>query len=52
MLTEILDERLPPRRHRRIKRGVKRKMSSYPIRRKADRPQAPIDIRKTIRIVK
>ena len=52
MLIEILDERLPPRRHRRNKRGVKRKMSNYHIRRKADRPGTPIDVQKTIRIIK
>jgi hypothetical protein len=42
---------VPPRRHRRNKRGVKRKMSSFPVRRKADRPQPPVDIAKAIRIL-
>jgi hypothetical protein len=43
---------VPPRRHRRNKRGVKRKMSSFPVRRKADRPSPPVDIAKAIRILK
>jgi hypothetical protein len=51
VLEEILQERVPPRRHRRNKRGVKRKMSSFPVRRKADRPPPPVDIAKAIRIV-
>jgi hypothetical protein len=52
ILTEILDERVPPRRHRRNKRGVKRKMSNFPVRRESDQAQDPIDILKTIRIIK
>src|ERR1700690_3805417 len=51
VLDEILEERVPPRAHRRNKRGVKRKMSSFPVRRKADRPLPPLDIAKAIRIV-
>jgi hypothetical protein len=51
VLDEILQERVPPRRHRRNKRGVKRKMSSFPVRRKADRPLPPVDIAKAIRIL-
>ena len=39
------------RAYRRNKRGVKRKMSSYPIRRKADRPPSPINIALCIQIV-
>jgi hypothetical protein len=42
---------VPPHRHRRNKRGVKRKMSSFPVRRKADRPQPNVDIAKAIRIL-
>jgi hypothetical protein len=42
---------VPTRRHRRNKRGVKRKMSSFPVRRKADRPLPPVDIAKAIRIL-
>src|ERR1700677_4799591 len=51
VLDEILQERVPPRRHRRNKRGVKRKMSSFQVRRKADRPLPPVDIAKAVRIV-
>jgi hypothetical protein len=51
VLDEILQERVPPRTHRRNKRGVKRKKSSFPVRRKADRPLPPVDIAKAIRIV-
>jgi hypothetical protein len=42
---------VPPRAHRRNKRGVKRKMSSFPVRRKADRPPPSIDIATAIRIL-
>jgi hypothetical protein len=51
VLDEILQERVAPRRHLRNKRGVKRKMSSFPVRRKADRPLPPVDIAKAIRIL-
>src|SRR5271168_2318933 len=51
VLDEILQERVPPRAPRRNKRGVKRKMSSFPVRRKADRPPPPVDIAKAIRIL-
>src|ERR1700690_1824021 len=51
VLDEILEERVPPRAHRRNNRGVKRKTSSFPVRRKADRPPPPIDIAKAIRIL-
>ncbi len=43
---------MPPRAHRRNKRGVKRKMSSFPVRRKADRPPPSIDIATAIRILR
>jgi hypothetical protein len=51
VLDEILQERLPDRRHRRNKRGVKRKMSSFPLRRRTDKPLPPIDITTAIKIV-
>ena len=51
MLDEILEERVADRGHRRNKRGVKRKMSSFPIRRKADTPPPPVNIAKAIRIL-
>jgi hypothetical protein len=51
VLDELLQERLAPRRHRRNKRGVKRKMSNFQLRRKSDKPLPPINIQKAIRIV-
>ncbi len=51
VLAEILDEPVPPRRDRRNKRGVKRKLSPFPVRRKADRPLPSADIAKAIRII-
>ena len=50
MLDEILQERLPDRAHRRNKRGVKRKMSNLPIRRRTDKPLPPVNIKTAIRI--
>ena len=51
MLEEILDESLPSSRNRRNPRGVKRKMSNFPLRRGYKRSPL-IDISATIRIVK
>ena len=51
VLDEILQERSHDRRHRRNKRGVKRKMSSFPLRRRTDKPLPPIDITTAIKIV-
>jgi hypothetical protein len=48
----MLQETVPDRRHRRNKRGVKRKMSSFPIRRQTDRPPPDVEIKKAIRIIK
>ncbi len=52
MLEEILDELAVSSRNRRNPRGVKRKMSKFPLRHRDCRPQPPIDIHKAIRIVK
>jgi hypothetical protein len=52
VLDEILDEHVAPRGHRRYKRGVKRKMSNFPIRRATDPPLPAINIAKCIRIAK
>jgi hypothetical protein len=51
VLEEILDERVAFRRHRRNQRGVKRKMSNFPLRRGYNR-SAPVDVFSAIRIVK
>ena len=52
VLDEILQERLPLRRHRRNIRGVKRKMSNFPLRRRTDKPLPPINIKKAIQRLK
>ena len=51
-MNEILQEQLEPRRNRRNFRGVTRKMSNFPIRRRDRKALPPLDIRKAIRIVK
>jgi hypothetical protein len=51
VLTEILDEPVASSRNRRNPRGVKRKMSNFPLRRGYTR-SPPIIISKAIRIVK
>jgi hypothetical protein len=51
VLDEILQEHLARRDNRRNKRGVKRKMSNFPIRRRTDKPPPPISIEKAIKIL-
>jgi hypothetical protein len=51
VIGEILDELVAPSRHRRNQRGVKRKMSNFPLRRGYKRSSL-IDICAAIRIVK
>jgi hypothetical protein len=50
VLNEILQERVASRRNRRNHRGVKRKMSNFPLRRPTNYP--PINIGEAIRILK
>jgi hypothetical protein len=50
VLNEILQERVASRRNRRNHRGVKRKMSNFPLRRPTNYP--PINIKEAIRILK
>jgi hypothetical protein len=50
VLAEILQERVVSSRNRRNPRGVKRKMSKFPIRRKTDRALPPINLAKAIQI--
>ena len=52
MLDEILEERVVSGRGRQVPRGVKRKMSSYPLRPRAPQPITRIDVTAAIRIVK
>ena len=50
VLEEILQERVVSSRNRRNPRGVKRKMSNFPLRPRNAKPHPPIDIDKAIRI--
>jgi hypothetical protein len=52
VLDEILQERVVSSRNRRNFRGVKRKMSNFPLRPRNAKPLPPINFRKAIRIVK
>ena len=52
VLDEILDERVSSSRSRVNFRGVKRKMSNFPLRPRQSIPLPPINIRKAIRILK
>jgi hypothetical protein len=47
---EILEERVASSRGRQVPRGVKRKMSSYPLRPRRAQPVTRIDFVKAIRI--
>jgi hypothetical protein len=51
VLDEILDERVVSGRGRQVPRGVKRKMSNYPLRPRAPQPITRIDFTTTIRIL-
>jgi len=52
VLHEILQERVVSSRGRRNARGVKRKMSKFPIRPRHARRIASIDIGRAIKIIK
>jgi hypothetical protein len=52
VLDEILQERVASSRGRRNPRGVKRKMSNFPLRPRHAKPLKPIDSEKVIRIIK
>jgi hypothetical protein len=52
VLAEILQERVVSSRNHRNPRGVKRKMSNFPIRRKTDRALPAINLAEAIQIVK
>jgi hypothetical protein len=52
VLDEILQERVASRRGRRNPRGVKRKMSNFPLRPRHAKPLRSINIEKAIRIFK
>src|SRR6185503_19217512 len=50
VLNEILEERVVSSRGRRVPRGVKRKMSNYPLRPRASQPIIRIDFTTAIKI--
>ncbi len=52
VLDEILQERVASTRNRRNPRGVKRKMSNFPLRPRGGKPLPRIDINHAIRILK
>lgn len=52
MLNEILEERAVSGRGRQVPRGVKRKMSGYPLRPRTPQPITRVDFSAAIRIVK
>ncbi|MBT2321293.1 hypothetical protein J7E62_02830, partial [Variovorax paradoxus] len=52
VLEEILQERVARRRGRRNQRGVKRKMSNWPLRRRHTKPLASVIFNDAIQILK
>jgi hypothetical protein len=52
VLEEILEERAVSSRNRRNPRGVKRKMSNFPVRRRGSKPMPKIDLQLAIVIIK
>ena len=52
VLDEILEERVASSRGRQVPRGVKRKMSGYPLRPRAPQRTTRIDFNAAIRIAK
>src|SRR3954467_10943690 len=52
VLDEILEERVVSGRGRQVPRGLKRKMSSYPLRPRTPQPTTRIDVTDAIQIVK
>ena len=52
VLTEILEERVASSRGRWVPRGVKRKMSGYPLRPRAPQPTTRIDFAAAVQILK
>ena len=52
LLEELLQERVVSSRGRHTPRGVKRKLSKYPVRRRFPPPAPPVDFAKAVGIVK
>ena len=52
VLEEILEERAVSGRGRQVPRGVKRKMSNYPLRSRAPQPTTRLDFAAAIQLIK
>jgi hypothetical protein len=52
VLDEILEERAVSGRGRQVPRGVKRKMSGYPLRPRAPQPATRLDLNAAIQLAK
>jgi hypothetical protein len=52
VLDEILQERVVSSHNRKCNRGVKRKMSKFPLRPHHSKPSAPFDFKKCLMIIK
>ena len=52
VLDEILEERAVSGRGRQVPRGVKRKMSGYPLRPRAPQPTTRVDFNAAIQLAK
>jgi hypothetical protein len=52
VVEDILEERVVSSRNRRNPRGVKRKMSNFPVRRSGLKPMSKLDLQLVIKIVK
>jgi hypothetical protein len=52
VLDEILEERVVSSRGRRVPRGIKRKISNYPLRPRTPQPTTQIDFTIAVKLVK
>lgn len=52
VLDEILQERVVSSRNCKCPRGVKRKMSKYPLRPRGSKPSAPVKFEECLTIIK
>jgi hypothetical protein len=52
VLDEILQERVVSSRNRKCPRGVKRKMSNFPVRPRHSKPSDPIDFKGCLMVIK
>ena len=52
VLDEILQERVVSSRNCKCPRGIKRKMSKFPLRPRRFKPSAPIDFKRCLVVIK